>query len=305
MGPLTAWNYHDQLVASLWGRRDLEIKEFTGRIRYGAKAYPFTRVGSRHIAPGDRALLIRATFHGDETAGALTMLRRLPEIADIVCACGLKLICYPLANPSGFERGEPGGENGTRGYDDWVRYELKEGGIIDENLSNAPFTRRFMSSDPQLANLGVPVTLVQETALMHELVCNDLRLGAHIVAMLDIHQHCHVEIGEDPEKLGAPGAYFYGFGKRARRRRYNGIIARINNLVPVLRHTRILSGENTPMKTDGQGCIPNCHDGSYADFWDWRGAEVIVAETTGPTPLPAAEEVYLEWIRGLAELHKR
>lgn len=304
MGPCPAWEYHDRLVASLRGRRDLNIQEFTGAIRYGGKDYPFTRIASRNIKRGDRVMLIRATFHGDETAGALTILHRIPEIADTVHERGLKLICYPLANPSGFERGEPGGENGTRGFDDWVRYLMSDGSLAEELRPGETYTRRFISSDPELSRFGAKITLVQETALMHELARKDLCLGARIVAVLDLHQHCHVEDGENPEKLGKPAAYFYGFGERGWRKRYDAIMNRIERLVPVLRHERVLSGESHPMETDDQGCIPDCHDGSYADFWAWQ-TEVIAAETTGPTPVATAEEVNMEWIRGLAGLYER
>lgn len=305
MGPMTAWEYHDQLVAPLRGRRDLNIREFTGAIRYNGKDYPFTRVASQNITPRDWLMLFRGTFHGDETAGARTLLHRLPEIADTVHSRGLKFIAYPLANPSGFERGEPGGENGTRGFDDWVHYLMSNGSLAEELRPGETSTRRFMSSDPELSKFGTKITLVQETALMHELARKDIDLGARIVAVLDLHQHCHVEVGEDPEKLGVPGAYFYGFGECGWRRRYDAIVNRIERLVPVLRHTRILSGESHPMETDDQGCVPDCHDGSYADFWAWQGAETIAFETTGPTPMGTAEEVNMEWIRGLADIHKR
>ncbi|MDO8584904.1 MAG: hypothetical protein Q7R85_02145 [bacterium] len=305
MGPMTAWEYHDTLVASLHGRRDLSIQEFTGAIRYNGNDYPFTRVASRNITPKDRVMLIRATFHGDETAGAQTMLHHLPEIAEVVHSRGLKLIVYPLANPSGFERGEPGGENGTRGYDDWVRYLMNDGRVVDELLSGETYTRRFISSDPELSKHGVNDTLVQETALMHKLIRNDLALGARIVAALDLHQHCHVENGEDPEKLGRPAAYFYAFGERGWRKRYDTIVNRIERHVPVLRHTQILSGESIPMRTDDQGCIADCRDGSFTDYLAWRGTESITTETTGTTPPEAAEEVNMEWVRGLAKLHSR
>lgn len=305
MGPMTAWEYHDRLVASLRDRRDIEILTFAGVIRYGEVSYPLIRIASRNIKRGDRVMLIRATFHGDETAGALTMLHRFPEIADTVHAHGLKLIAYPLANPSGFERGEPGGENGTGGYDDWVQYLMNDGRVMAELPPGERCKRRFMSSDPELAKFGVAINLVQETALMHKLVRNDFGLGAHIVSVLDLHQHCHVEDGEDPKKLGVPGAYFYGFGQHWWRRRYNAIIDRIGHLVPVLRHTRILSGESRPLETDDQGCVADCYDGSFIDFTAGHCADSVLAETTGPTPMETAEEVNMEWIRGLAELHSR
>ncbi len=296
MGPMTAWEYHDRLVASLRERRDIEILTFADAIRYNDRNYPWIRVASRDIAPEDPTVLLRCSYHGNEPLGALFFLRRAVPMTEQLHRKGVKYIAYPMADPSGFETGERGGLAANEGYDDWVQYELENGTVVDGLGYGQRFSRWLWSSDPCLK-----MELSQETALMHRCLRQDLT-SRHIIAAVDVHQHTYVKEGDDAEKITKPGMYFYAFGGRKKRLRYNAIVNRVERRVPVLRNTWIAAGYNAPMQTDAYGCIV-VHDGSFADACYRAGIHnSTVLEITGATPEALAEETALQWIIGNAEI---
>lgn len=304
---MTAWEYHDTLVASLRDRRDVEVLTFADEIRYNGRNYPFTRVASRDIMPGNTVVVLRLSYHGDEPLGARTFLHHAHRITDEFHRHGLKYIAYPNPHPTAFELGTRDGLSGNPwpGYDDWMRYELRDGTFVDELGTRREFARWFISSDPRLAELGVGVKLSQETSLLQRCIQRDLA-SCRIVCAIDVHEHNFVKDGDDAAKVTQPGMYFYGFGSRARRRIYDPLIARIEKLVPVLRHTWISAGESVPSQTDNQGCIPCLHDGSYADFAVRAGIKnSTVLELTSATPEDAAEEAVIRWIAGNCDIVKQ
>lgn len=300
MGPMTAWAYHDQLVASLRGRRDVEILTFADAIRYEGKNYPFTRVASRDIMPGDTVVVLRLSYHGDEPLGAMTFLHQAHRIIDEIHRRGAKFIAYVMPNPSGFELGTRDGlaNNLYEGYDDWLRYELGDGTVVDELCPHQPFKRWHWSSCPRLG-----VKLSQETALMQRCFRKDLGVG--IAAVVDVHEHCFVKEGDDKERVTKPGMYFYAFGKRKGRTVYDRTLSRMERLVPVLRNIWISAGYSTPMQTDDQGCIVT-HDGSFADLAYRAGVpHSTVLEITSATPEEVAEEAVIQWIICVVTIARR
>jgi len=249
----------------------------TDLIGYKNGDFYFWKISSAKIGPKDKIILIRAGIHGDEIAGPLTILTYADRIIDLVHRSGLKLILYPLGNPSGFEAGTRyniDGDGGDDGNNDFLRY-----------ASDADKWR--WASDPKL-NIRLP----KETELMHALLKED-RLN-QVAACIDLHQDY---ISNFP-----PAAYHYAFGDLSR---YRNIVEKIEKLVPVLRYTFISAGQSSPAKSDAQGFIVR-HDGSLQDLMFRFGAKhSITVETSGATPVGIARRVNLIWIYGLIELVKK
>jgi hypothetical protein len=275
-------------------------------IHYQHGKYPFYRIASKEIRPEDRVLLIQAGLHGDEVAGPMTLAHRLDEIIDLAHKSGLKVIIYPLANPSGYSkrtRYNADNDRGSVGNADFLRYELADGSFVDDIGRGKPHKGwRWSSQVPQVA-------LPKETQLIHALLQKEPL--SQVVALLDLHQ--------DYLTPGAPpAAYHYSFG---RREVYRPIVRAISKLVPVWRRRAIGAGfgvsiddhgrirEGAPaeqaQRSDAQGFIVR-HDGSLPDLFYRMGVPLAVtAETTGATPLKVAEEVNMAWIRGLVDLASR
>jgi len=268
-------------------------------------AFEFLRAVSHDIGPNDRVLFVAAGVHGDEVSGPLTLLRHCGEFFERAHAAGLKVVMYPLRNPSGFEAGvryNIDGDNGDVGNNDFLRYLLPDGRVVDDLAGSDAFASWEWSSE---ARFGTH--LATETALMHELMQKDPL--SQVVACIDLHQ--------DLITQNAPAAaYQYAFGDFSR---YTPIIERIRTIVPVLAETPIgagyhvaidkqgavtgdESGTEAAMMTDKEGFIAR-HDGSLVDLlWRLGAVHAVTPETTGATSLDDAIAVNMAWIEGLIEL---
>ncbi len=281
-------------------RRHLDVESHP--LSYRAGDFRLLKLRSPDIHPTDRVMLIQAGIHGDEIAGPVAFADHFDRIVDAVHAGGLKLIAYPLVNPSGFEAGvryNVDHDPGPEGNSDFLRYELLDGRWVSELAPDAQFRRWVWSSE-----LRPPPPLPVETALMHRLLRADPL--AQVIVALDLHQD-HLTPG-----LG-PAAYHYAFGDLTR---YAPIVDAIARRAPVLRHVPIGAGFDVRIDekgavtapvdpsearaTDEHGFIVR-HDGSFSDlFFRLGAAHSITSETSGATPLDLACEIAVLWIEGLA-----
>lgn len=274
------------LLGKLGARKDLDFQ--CRQLSYNAGNYAFFRVCSAKIQPHDRIVLIRAGIHGDETSGPLSLLRYFDEIFDYAHERNVKLIIYPLGNPSGFDAGSRynmDGHRGEAGNNDFLRYCLGNSEVVDDIGPGRAFRRWYWLSDK---NLRIDLTL--ETSLMHEFIQAD-PLG-QIIGVVDLHQ-------DYLSKEAGPGAYHYSFGDLSA---YGDAVERIDRLIPVFRHKLIDAGQASAMRTDEQGFIVR-HDGTLGDLFYRLGAKYCVTpETTGSTPIGKACEVNLIWIKKVIDL---
>ena len=283
------------------GRDDVRIETHSvaySKMRNGKRRsndqifYPFPKIVSADIKPHDEIILIRAGIHGEEIAGPLTILDHINEIIDYIHGSGLKLILYPLGNPSGFENGlryNIDGDVGQGGNNDFLRYELSDGRIVDELLEGDDFVRWYWSSDKRLL-----ITLPAETQLMHKLLRQDPQ--KQISACIDLHQDYYMNEAK-------PAAYHYAFGDLER---YNSIVSAIERIVPLLKHHVVASGYRSGLggESDARGFIVR-HDGTLTDLFCRFGTRhCITVETIGATLLDVAKEVNLIWIFGIADILK-
>lgn len=289
---MPAEKFLGELEAEIKERPDV-VWEKRGEIQYD-KVYDFARIISQDIKPEDSILFIRSGIHGEEIAGPLTMRRHLNEVIDYAHDSGLKVIIYPLANPSGFESGERyniANELGDEGTDDIIRYQLRDGSVVSELAEGQAFQRWFFSNSPK-----VRANLPQEAALMLKEL-KDLPVK-QIKAMMDLHQ--------DYITPDAPsGAYHYSHSDIIGSEDYRPIVAEIEKLLPVLKNVEISAGYETPAKSNKYGFITR-HDGSLADAFYRMGVEhSIVVETMGATPLETADGVNMLWIKGVVDMIKK
>lgn len=272
---------------------------------YRCGRYRWLRIASPALSRRRRVLLIRAGIHGDERAGPLMLAQHLADLFVRARALAIGLVVYPLDNPSGYQHGlryNADHDRGAEGNNDCLRYRLD-----DDSASGAPgrgdppFAGWHWSDDPAL---GLPLPLETRVMLRH------LRAEPldRLAAVLDLHQdHLTPALG--------PAAYHYAFGDL---HRYDGIVARVREQVPLLARTRIGAGFGTCIDPQGHITAPPVladaptsdehgfivrHDGTLTDL-AWRlGAQHAVApETSGATPLHAAIAVNLAWAEGLLEL---
>ena len=278
--------YDEELMKLANGRRDIRIERH--RLAHDRGGFDFYRIVSRDARPDDRFMLIRAGIHGDEVAGPLTILHYFNHIFDYAHKRGIRLIVYPLGNPAGYDarqryNTDGGGKSGVN--NDFVRYGLENGNIVDDIRRGAKFRRWYWSSDSRL-QLRLPA----ETQLMHHLLRRDPLES--IVAALDLHQ-------DNISRIDRPAAYHYAFGDLTV---YGRIVQRIRKTVPVLDHKVISAGQTSGMRTDAEGFIVR-HDGTLGDLLYRLGVPYpVTAETTGKTPLDTAFRVNLLWIKGLIDL---
>jgi hypothetical protein len=287
---------------------DIEIHYYPLHYRRGD--YRFPKIISREIGLSDRIVMIGAGVHANEIAGPLTFARHGRDIIRYAQSRGLRIICYPLRNPSGY--GIPGKRYNIDseddavvvGNNDFVRYRLPDGRIVDDLRGTNIFTSWEWTSDPQFH-----VPLPSETRLMHDLLRQD-PLGS-VQAVVDLHQ--------DWITKGAPPlAYHYAFGDVAV---YQPIVREIEKLVPIARHRRIgagyrgLAADGRPtrespeqaLSSDDNGFICR-HDGTWTDLLfrigesQGRRIHCVTPETTGATPLEIACQVNLIWIYGIMDL---
>ncbi len=278
--------YYAELKKLAAGRRDIRIEHY--RLKQRSSEYDFYRIVSRDTKPNDRFMLIRAGIHGDEVAGPLTIIRYFNRIFDYAHKRGVKLIVYPLGNPAGYDaRQRYNTDEGEESdfNNDFVRYELENGKLVDDIRRGAKIKRWYLSSDSRL-NLDLPA----ETRLMHHLLRRDPL--ENIVAALDLHQ-------DTISSIDQAAAYHYAFGDLSV---YSRIVEAINKTVPVLAYKVISAGQNSGMRTDRDGFIVR-HDGTFGDLMFRLGVVYpVTAETTGKTPMDTACQVNWLWIKGLIDL---
>lgn len=282
--------FYPTLLRKIKNRQDVIIK--THKLHYKRGDYDFLRIASKNINSRDNVVLICAGIHGEEIAGPLTILNFINEIIDYIHQNNLKCIIYPLTNPSGFEnntRYNADGDSGGAGNNDFLRYEMKNGTLVDDLAEHKEndFKKWHRSSDKKLG-----LKLPKETVLMHKVLKNDpLR---QVVALLDLHQ--------DYITNASSAAYQYTFGDNAV---YNNIINKIKKIIPLYKNKNIGAGEASPMRSDGQGFIAR-HDGSLPDLFYRLGVKhCITVETMGKTPLKIAQEVNLIWIFGIVDILRK
>jgi hypothetical protein len=292
--------YHDLLRAKVGARDDLVHASHP--LRHRAGEWELMRIASAGIGPADRVVVVRGTIHGDEVAGALTVLNHLDELVDEAHRRGLKLVVYPLGNPSGFERGlrYNADHHGGEGNNDFLRYVHEDGSVTGDLAPGAAFTRWLLADEP-----GLGVDLPAEARLMLSLVRQDP--NDQVVAAFDLHQDLVTQ------GLG-PCAYHYAFGDLGR---YDAIVARLREEVPLLagfdvdagfgervdEEGRVLPKEAAvPMRSDANGFIVR-YDGTFSDFYQRIGvAHSVATETSGATPVEVACRVNLIWITGVMGL---
>ncbi len=296
-----------RIHTALDARNDVII-ENVGELHYQTeseeKIYDYIKISSTPILPTDNILLIRAGIHGDEVAGVLTLMKHIGEIVNYAHTRGVKLIVFPLDNPSGFEgrtRYNIEGDRGDAGNNDFVRYILSDGSITDDLGSQNEFKAWKWSSDPMFA-----IHLPKETAMIHAQL-KKLPLS-RIIGVIDLH-------GDN--FINQPYAYHYAYGDV---RRYHEIAENIRAVVPILANEYVNSGylngpdfvpeivrdgkivlDDPDLKSDADGFIVR-YEGSLPDLMQRLGAEhAITVETTGVVPEAIGDKVNMIWIKGLID----
>ena len=246
--------------------RVCEVHPFAHIIE-GGKRYPLIAAST----PGRKTLLITAGFHGNETAGPLTLMEYLPSIVEYARKRDVGLKIYPCLNPSGFEDLTRYNRSGEAPNNDFLRYELTPGVWAGELEKG----QTFVSTLPYRG--GPKETQALQTELA-SLPAPD--------AALDIHQDPYLE-----EHL----SYAYTFGDNAI---FRPLVAATNRILPVARRFEV----DDNVFSDDDGLI-QLHDGSVTDYFFHRGVPLTAAlETTTSSPLSACHEVDLVWIRGFVDL---
>lgn len=242
------------------------VEEYASVVEQG-REYPLLRV----TTPGDRICTITAGFHGDETAGPLTLLEHLPEILAHAQRREVGLRIYPLINPSGFEARTRYNQSGERPNNDFLRYELEPGRWVGELRPDDAFVRWQMFVEGP-----------KETRILRA----DLASQPPPYAALDIHQDPYLE---------DPLAYAYVFGPASA---YLPLIDETGEHLPIARQMAVDDHHNTNLS----GLIV-AHDGSVTDYFFRRGVPYCAAlETTTRAEMSACHRVNLVWIHGFIEL---
>lgn len=242
------------------------VEEYASVVERG-HSFPLLRV----ITPGERICTITAGFHGDETAGSLTLLEHLPEIVAHAQQRRVGLRIYPNLNPSGFEVRTRYNQSGERPNNDFLRYELEPGRWVGELRPGDSFLRWQLFVDGP-----------QETKALR----SDLVAQPPPHAALDIHQDPYTD---------AALTYAYVFEPTAAYRPLIDASAQhmaIGSELPVDDHHH----------TDDAGLVV-AHDGSVSDYFFRLGVPYCAAlETTTRAPMSACHRVNLVWIHGFIDL---
>ena len=284
---MKAKEFIEKIENSLKNRQDVEVKKYP--LKYKKGEYDLLRVVSKDILPKDKVVIIRAGIHGEETAGPLTLLKNISSIFDYAHLNQVKLIVYPLANPSGFEMGKRDNIDEAEGEgltDDFIYYELKNGKIVDDIRNKNDFKKWSWVTD-----LKMSVSL--ENELMNKLLRKDPL--EQIVGAIDLHQNYFTPKAK-------AGAYQHAYPELWP---YKDILDKIKRTVPILRKFSVDFAPEEIAKTDNKGFIVR-YDGSFSDLMFRLGAKYSVAPvTTAATPLDKAMEVNLAWIYGVLDLVRR
>ncbi len=279
--------FYKKLFKSLEDRKDVVVKRY--KLYYKNGDFDFLRIASKNIRKKDKIMMICAGSHGEEISGPLTILKYGNKIMDYARKNGLKIIIYPLVNPSGFEFGlrhNADGDEGEAGNNDFLRYELKNGKIVDDLKSSNVFKKWHWSSDKKFK-----IKLPKETRLFHRLLKRDPL--SQVAAAIDLHQ-------DYISKVDIAAAYHYSYGKLEI---YNDIIKKLQEILPILRNKNIGAGyDGDALKSDKNGFIIR-YDGSWPDLMYRLGTKhCVTVETTGKTPVNLACKVNLIWILGIIDL---
>jgi hypothetical protein len=286
---MKAAKFQAKLLKALQDRRDVAVKTYS--LKYKSRTFKFLRLASKSIRPKDKIILINAGLHGEELAGPLTLLRHINKIFDYAHRNGVKLIIYPLSNPSGFEMNERyniDDEGQVAGNNDFVRYELRRGLFVEDLGSSDRFKRWHWASSKRLK-----IELPKETTLLQRLIREEPL--SQIAACLDLHQDCL-------SRRARPAAYHYSFGDLSD---YKEIVEKIKKILPIYHNRLVGAGQDFPMRSDRNGFIVR-HDGTFPDLLYRLGAKYCVtAETMCSATMAKAQKVNLIWIFGLVDLVKK
>ena len=278
-----------------------KIKFSSYKLKYKNGQFSFLRLASADIKPKDKILFIAAGIHGEETAGPLTILNKLKEIFSYARKNKVKLIIYPLCNPSGFSqmtRCNIDGDEGENGNNDYLRYEMADGTFKDDIKKSNNYKAWYWSSE-------ITKKLPLETKTMHKILKKEPL--TQVRALLDLHQ-------DYISSVSLPFSYHYSFGKLGV---YKDIIKNIKKIVPLYKNRMIDAGFCEVGKDgDRSNCLEEAmlsdkngfvirHDGTLPDLFYRLGTPYcITVETTGATPLQEAMAVNMVWIKGLVDLIK-
>lgn len=285
---MKAENFIQKLTSSLKNRKDTLTQKFP--LSYEKGEFELLRISSKKISAKDKIMMITAGFHGDEKAGPLSILKYANKIIDYAHKKRVKIIIYPLVNPSGFEKNKRcniDNDFGDASSDDFLRYELENGKIIDDLAGENNFKKWYWSSDKKIKS-----RMPKETWLLHKLLKKEPL--NQIAAAIDLHQD-HIS------NLKTPFAYHYSFENK---KVYEKIIKKISKIIPILKNRRISAGFTSAigLKADKKGFIIR-HDGTITDLFYRLGTKYAVAvETAGPTSFKKAISINLIWIFGIINL---
>jgi hypothetical protein len=288
---MKAKTFNQRLIGLLGARKDIIVRGF--KLDYKNKKFELLKIESKNISEKDKIVMISSGFHGNEKAGPLTILKKVNKIIDYCHKNGLKIIIYPLINPSGFEKNtryNMDNDRGDAGNNDFMRYELNDGKIVDDLGGSKNFKNWYWSSDKKLK-----IKLPKETKLLHGLLRKDpLR---QIVAAIDLHQ--------DPpiNNRKAVFAYQYSFENK---KLLGGTSEKASKIIPILKNRKIDTGFilEARLKTDKNGFIVR-YDGSITDLLYRFGVKhSITIEISTTAPLNKAVSVNLIWILNIIDLVK-
>jgi hypothetical protein len=259
-------NYHDYAARFRAHQAVAEVRTYATVVEQG-ESHDLLMAQT----PGRRSLVITAGFHGDETAGPLTLLEHLPEIVAHARRREVGLRIYPLLNPSGFTDGTRYNRSQEQPNNDFIRYEIEPGQVRDMLPAGMSFHRW---------------TVFRQSPKETRALLAELEVAPRPDAALDIHQ--------DPW-LEGDLSYAYTFGPRAA---YLPFVRTTESFIPIARSHEV----DDDVHTDADGLI-ELHDGSVTDYLFRRGVPFAAAlETTTCARMDVCHQVNLAWIRGFIDL---
>jgi len=277
----SAAEYQVRLKEKVRRRSDLLWSEYP--LAYQAGGYFLIKIKSKDIGPEDDILLLRAGIHGEESAGPLSILEHFEEIVDYAHKNRLKLIIFPLGNPSGFEKGTRYNIDGEQPNNDFVRYELPDGKLVDFVRTDREFKRWHWAIDKK-------IPLSRENELMAKVLRKEPL--AQITACLDLHEDKITEAAR-------PAFYQYGFGDL---NCYGSILVQLKKIAPLYKSRFIKAGLPFKVKSDRKGFVV-INDGTLGDLFFRLGARYsLTPEIVGALPLDKAIRAMLIWIKGIIDL---
>lgn len=233
-------------------------------------------------------------FHGNELAAIMASAVNLPCLADYAKRLGIGLKIYPLVNSLGAEKGlryNPDDDNRGIPNNDFIRYELTNGKLVDDLKNKKKYARWHWAIDKT-------TDLPAETRLISQFLKEELNVGQTVLL---IDNHADLKIGEPETDLDCPATYQYVFGNT---RRYRHIVDLAETFVPLWSQKKV-SSEMENLKTDKKGFIKDRYDGSIIDLANRYGVEAVTVEVSADTDFDHAALVYGAWVVGLLGLVNR